>query len=84
MILLRCVECRHRLAMSFLSEPPEPPPGVDSEDTLVKSLATANDELPEHVNILFLQTVEQSDLPYDAVSDLSICLSVHLSNACDS
>jgi len=46
-------------------------------------LATANDELPEHVNILFLQTVEQSDLPYDTVSDLSICLSVHLSNSCD-
>ena len=49
---------------------------MDSEDTLVKSLATANDELPEPVNILFLQTVEQSDLPYDAVSDLSVCPSV--------
>jgi len=50
---------------------------VDSEETLVKSLTSVNDELPEHVNILYLQTVEQSDLPYDAVSDLNGLLRDH-------
>ena len=52
---------------------------MDSEETLVKSLTTVNDELSEHVNILFLQTVEQSDLPYDAVSDLKGLLRDHSS-----
>ena len=48
---------------------PEPPPRLDLDETFVKSLTT-DVELPEHVNILFLQTVENSDLPIDAVSDL--------------
>jgi len=37
--------------------PPEPPSVLDSDDTLVKTLPSADDELPEHVHILFLQTV---------------------------
>jgi len=52
---------------------------VDSEETLVRSLTTVNDELPEHVNILFIQTVEQSDLLYDAVSDMKSLLRDHSS-----
>ena len=57
--------------------PPEPLPGLDSAETLVKSLTTADVELPQHVNILYLQTVENSDLPTDAVSDLRALLKDH-------
>ena len=43
------------------------PPGPDSTDF----------ELPEHVNVLFLQTIEGADLPAETVQGLKVLLRDH-------
>ena len=56
--------------------PPEPPPIIDEDPTLLKS-SVAQEDLPEHVQILFLQTVEDVNLSTDTTRDLKALL--HLS-----
>ena len=56
--------------------PPEPPPVIDSDQTLLKS-SDAPDDLPEHVQILFLQTVEDVHLSSDTTRDLRALLHDH-------
>ena len=59
--------------------------GPDSDRTYCKvfdcqrevTLTDSSTELPEHVNVLFLQTVESSSLPSDVVDGLKTLLSDH-------
>jgi len=49
----------------------------DGTETLIKAAADAEIELPEHVNVLFLQTVEQSSLSSDVTHGLKELLRDH-------
>jgi len=61
--------------------PPQPPPGMcepieaSDEQTLLKTAIV--DELPEHVNLLFLQTVEENTLSLEVTRDLKTLLFDH-------
>jgi len=67
--------------ISFPPPPPEPPPGlgdsteISGEQTLLKTVIS--NELPEHVNLLFLQTVEDNTLSPEVTQDLKTLLFDH-------
>lgn len=72
---------------AILTAPPGRPPDLDmnfenmsnqtsAADTKVKEVID-DSKLPEHVNLLFLQTIEETNLPSDVVRDLKILLSDH-------
>ena len=58
---------------SSLPPPPEPPPIIDEDPTLLQS-SVEQEDLPEHVQILFLQTVEDVNLSTDTTRDLKALL----------